>query len=246
LHGVPEPLIEETARTLIGTTSRIDLVQTGKVMTSLEVGSEIIRRWHGCAERIRAEVTCRHVFEQLLIWSGRVMHSPRSHRLIAESRMDTRSRRAGLLAAACLRARIPLTVDLCDRIQEILAGERAAETTDDSLAAGRRCGLANALATFHQGRQTAGGPALLGLLSFFISAPLYPAKNDQALFLAFQIAAGMLGCPPAMPTRELVECFTRRAVPGSCDIADLGGVVGRAMVEAVEAIDLAITTGQGG
>jgi adenosylhomocysteinase len=246
LHGVPEPLLEETARTLIGTTSRVDLAQAGEVMTSLEMGSEIILRWHACAERIRAEVKSRHVFEQLLIWSGRVIHSPRSHRLFAESSMDTPSRRAGLLAAACLRARMPLTADLCDRIQEILAGERTAETTDDSPAPERRRRLENALETFGQSRRTAGGPALLGLLSFFLSGPVYPAKNGQSLFLAFQIAAGLLGCPPAMPTRELVECFSRPAVPGICEIASLGGVVGRAMAEAVEAIDLAITSRRGG
>jgi hypothetical protein len=160
--------------------------------------------------------------------------------------MDTPSRRAGLLAAACLRARMPLTADLCDRIQEILAGERTAETTDDSPAPERRRRLENALETFGQSRRTAGGPALLGLLSFFLSGPVYPAKNGQSLFLAFQIAAGLLGCPPAMPTRELVECFSRPAVPGICEIASLGGVVGRAMAEAVEAIDLAITSRRGG
>jgi S-adenosylhomocysteine hydrolase len=245
LHDVPEPLLDETARTLIGTTSRIDLAQAGEVMTSLEMGAEIISRWHAWAERIRAEVECRHIFERLLIWSGRVIHSPRSHRLFAESSVDAPSRRAGLLAAGCLRARMPLTTDLCNRIHEILSGEPTTETRDDSPDPQNVGHLENALETFDQSRRTAGGLALLRLLSFFLSHPVYPAKNHQSLFLVFQIAAGMLGCPPVMPTRELVECFTRPIAPGVCEFAGLGGVVGRAMTKAVEAIDLA-TSGRSG
>jgi S-adenosylhomocysteine hydrolase len=244
LHTVPEPLVEETTRALIGMSSRIRPAQAGRVMTSLEITGKTIRRWDALAERIRADVESRHVFEQLLIWSGRVIHSPRSHRLLAESNMDTASRRAGLFATACLRARMPLTADLCDRIQEILTGERIVETGENSLAGERRRRLENALEIFDQSRQTDGGAALLSLLSFFLSGPVYPARNNQSLFLAFQIAAGSVGCPLAMPTRELIECFTRPADPGLCELASLEGIVRRAMEEAVEAINVALAAGR--
>lgn len=243
LHSVPEALIEEAAKAVIGIASRGDLAQAGEVTASLGMGSEVIARWNACAERIRTDVQNRHVFEQLFIWSGRVIHSPRSHRLLAESSMDTPSRRAGLLAAACVRIRMPLTADLCDRIHEILAEERNTGATENYPARERRRDLERALDTFGQNRRTSAGPALLGLLSFFLGDPVYPTKNDQSLFLAFQIAAGMVGCPPAMPTAELVGCFTGSKVPQTSGISGLGGIVGRAMAEALEAIDLATAAG---
>jgi hypothetical protein len=133
---------------------------------------------------------------------------------------------------------------MCDRIQEILTGERIVETPKNSPEGERRHRLENALETFEQNRQTGGGAALLDLLSFFRCGPAYPTKNNQTLFLAFQIAAARLGCPLVMPTRELIDGFSSKADPGFCETANLREIIRRAMEEAVEAIDGALAARQ--